>query len=111
MPQERVQNVVKDVLPDSDYVNVPMPKANHAVAKSQNKANEIVGRVMNYSNNNKKVCIEVKDKANLWIHVSVFAKKLRKKVDLRKDFPIGTEIVVKDIGKDENGYQTYEYIR
>ena len=111
MPQQRVQNVVKNVLPDSDYVNVPMPKANHAVAKSQNKANEIVGCVKNYSNNNKKVCIEVKGKANLWIHVSVFAKKLHKKVDLRKDFPIGTEIVVKDIGKDENGYQTYEYIR
>lgn len=92
MPQQRIQNVIGTDLPDC-------------------AGSTIVGTVKRYSEDNKKVYIETSDNRELMLHVTVFAKKLHKRVDLRNEFPVGMEIVVKDYGKNENGYQVYEYIR
>ena len=92
MPQQRIQNAIGTDLPDCEGIT-------------------IVGTVKRYSEDNKKIYIETKGNRELMLHVTVFSKKLHKRVDLRKEFPVGTEIVVKDCGKNENGYQVYEYIR
>ena len=92
--QNRVQNKLNAVLPD---------------AKDIFNSNIIIGHVIDYIDN-KKVKIKTQENRTITLHVCVFKDAFNGHIDLKKQFPIGTKIKVRDKGKGSNGYVNYEYI-
>lgn len=70
----------------------------------------LVGKVVQYSDDFKRVNVILDNGKYYWLHVSCFSKKLERKVDLRSEFPVNTYIRFRDLGKGAEGFKIYEFV-
>lgn len=111
MAQDRRQNYIVNTLSPSTAITIlPYDVINYSDKGEMDDNSVLMGRVEGYSDNSMKVRIVLENGRIYWLHVRCFSKKIGRRVDLKKEFPINSYIYFRDLGKDANGYSQYEFV-